>query len=221
MARKNLQSEQAGAVDRLLERALPDSRQSSRRSVLRHALALFNAEGIEATTIDDLRRACGQSVGTIYHHFKNKEGVVAALFFVAFDDQSREIAERIAGLDSGQAIVQALIGAYAGWITTQPACAHFVFLARESVAKGPHAQALHERLVNRYQPIDEVLAREVAAGGILPLPEELIPSLVLGATESYARGWLVGRRMATPASYAERLAVAAWRSITSTAPSGH
>jgi AcrR family transcriptional regulator len=214
MARKKLHVERAGEIDRLLERALPDSRQSSRRSVLRHALALFDAEGIEATTIDDLRRACGQSVGTIYHHFKNKEGVVAALFFVAFDDQSRAIGERIAGLEDGQAVVEALIGAYADWITTQPECARFAFLARESVAQGPHAQALHERLVARYQPIDDVLAREVEAGRILPLPEELIPSLVLGATESYARGWLVGRRKATPASHAKRLAAAAWRSIT-------
>ena len=214
MARKNLSANQAAAADRLLERAFPELRQASRRSVLRHALTLFNADGIEATTIDDLRRACGLSVGTIYHHFKNKEGVVAALFLAAFDDQSQAIATRIAGLDDGHAVVDALIGAYADWITQQPECAHFLFLARESVAQGPHAQDLHDRLVARYRPIDEVLARDAAAGRILPLPEDLIPSLVLGATESYARGWLVGRRQATPSSYAQRLALAAWRSIT-------
>jgi AcrR family transcriptional regulator len=214
MARRNLSAHQASGADRLLERALPELRQASRRSVLRHALSLFNAEGIEATTIDDLRRACAQSVGTIYHHFKNKEGVVAALFFVAFDDQSQAIADRIAGLSDGHAVVEALIGAYADWITAQPECAHFMFLARESVAQGPHAPDLLQRLVTRYQPIDEIFAHAAAAGHILPLPEELIPSLVLGATESYARSWLVGRRQATPASYAKRLAVAAWRSIT-------
>ncbi len=214
MARKILYPELGGGVDDLLDRALPELRQASRRSVLRHALALFNAQGIEAATIDHLRRACGQSVGTIYHHFKNKEGVVAALLLVAFDDQSQAIAERTAGLTDGRAVVEALIGAYADWITAQPECARFAFLARESVAQGPHAPELQERVAARYRPIDAVLARESAAGRILPLPEELIPSLVLGATESYARGWLVGRRQATPSSYAERLAVAAWRSIT-------
>src|ERR1700758_2489705 len=102
MARNNLSVQQATAADRLLERAFPDARQASRRSVLRHALTLFNANGIEATTIEHLRKACGQSVGTIYHHFKNKEGLVAALFFVALDDQSRAIAEHIEGLSDGQ-----------------------------------------------------------------------------------------------------------------------
>ena len=214
MARRNLSAQQAAAADRLLERAFPEARQASRRSVLRHALTLFNAHGVEATTIDDLRKACGQSVGTIYHHFKNKEGLVAALFFVALDDQSRVIAEHIEGLTDAQAVIEALIGCYTAWITAQPECAHFVFLALDSVAQGPHATELQQRLRARYGPIDDLLAREAEAGRILPLSSDLIPSLVLGATEFYARGWLAGRRQAAPASHAQRFATAAWRALT-------
>ena len=214
MVGKNLNISQAAAADRLLAHALPEARQASRRSVLRHALTLFNENGVEATTIDDLRRASGQSVGTIYHHFKNKEGVVAALFFAALDDQSRAIADRIAGLADGREMVQALIDAYTAWITNQPECAHFVFVARDSVAQGPHAadQALCQ--VARYAPIDAQLAQDAAAGRILPLPVDLIPALVLGATEFYARGWLAGRRQDAPAAHAGRFAMAAWRSLT-------
>ena len=214
MVRKKLNISQAGAADRLLAHALPDARHASRRSVLRHALTLFNENGVEATTIDDLRRASGQSVGTIYHHFKNKEGVVAALFFAALDDQSRAIADRIAGLADGREMVQALIDAYTAWITNQPECAHFVFVARDSVAQGPHAADLAQRLVARYAPIDAQLAQDAAAGRILPLPVDLIPALVLGATEFYARGWLAGRRQDAPAAHAGRFAMAAWRSLT-------
>ena len=214
MARKNLSANQAAAADRLLERALPDARHASRRSVLRHALSLFNADGVDATTIDDLKRASGQSVGTIYHHFRNKEGVVGTLFFLAFDDQSRAIARRIEGLADGRAVVDALIQATTEWITAQPECAHFIFLARDAVAQGELAGELHQRLLDRYQPIDEVLARDAAAGRILPLPADLIPALVLGPVEFYARGWLAGRRQAAPATHAPRFATAAWRSLT-------
>ena len=214
MVRRKLSVMQAAAADRLLAHALPDPRHASRRNVLRHALALFNEHGVEATTIDDLRRASGQSVGTIYHHFGNKEGVVAALFFVLFDDQSRAIAARIAGVTDGRAVVEALIEATARWITAQPEGAQFVFLARDSVAQGPHADDLHARLLARYDPIDTALAHDAAAGRILPLSPDLVPALVLGATEFYARGWLAGRRQATPASHAQRFALAAWRSLT-------
>jgi AcrR family transcriptional regulator len=214
MARKNLSASQAAAADRLLERAFPEPRQASRRCVLRHALTLFNENGLEATTIDDLRKASGQSVGTIYHHFKNKEGVVAALFFVALDDQSRAIADRIEGLADGRAVVEALIAATTEWITAQPECAYFVFVARDVVAQGAHGPELMQRLHARYHPIDEVLARDAAAGRILPLHADLIPALVLGATEFYARSWLAGRRQAAPAAHAERFASAAWRALT-------
>src|ERR1700756_3647742 len=206
MARRSLSAQQAAAADRLLARALPQARPASRRGVLRHALTLFNAHGIEATTIDDLRQACGHSGGTIYHHFKNKEGLVAALFFIALDDQSQAIAGHIADLTDGQAAIEALIECYTAWITAQPECAQFVFLARDAVAQGAHAAELRQRLQARYQPIDELLARDAAAGRILPLPADLIPALVLGATEFYARGWLAGRRQAAPATYAQRFA---------------
>ena len=214
MARKNLSASQAAAADRLLERAFPELRQASRRSVLRHALTLFNENGVEATTIDDLRKASGQSVGTIYHHFKNKEDVVAALFFIALDDQSRAIAERIEGLADGRAVVEALIAATTEWITAQPECAYFVFVARDVVAQGAHGPVLMQRLQARYHPIDEVLARDAAAGRILPLHVDLLPALVLGPTEFYARSWLAGRRQAAPATHAERFATAAWRALT-------
>jgi AcrR family transcriptional regulator len=206
----------ADPLDAVLALALPDARHATRRSVLRHALALFNEHGLESTTIDDLRRASGQSVGTIYHHFKNKEGVAAALYFAALDDESRAIAARIGALGErpdGRAVVEALIGAVTHWITDHPALARFIYVAREPVAQGPHAPALMERVRARYAPIDALLAVEVEAGRMRALPEELIPALVLGATEFYARSWLGGRRQVTPAEHAGRLADAAWCSL--------
>jgi len=79
---------------------------------------------------------------------------------------------------------------------------------------GTATLAERQRLLARYLPIDDLLAREAETGRILPLSPDLIPALVLGATEFYARGWLAGRRQASPATHAKRFAVAAWRSLT-------
>lgn len=201
------------ALDDVLAQACPGERGASRRAVLRHALACFNATGIEAATIDDLRSGSGQSVGTIYHHFRNKEGVAAALFFAGFDDQSRVIAEHTAAAPDAHAMVAALVATYVDWVTTQPELAAFLFMARETIAQGPHGDELRERLEARYAPIDTRLADGVRAGLIRALPAELIPALVLGGAESYCRGWLAGRREASPTAYADQLAEAAWRGI--------
>ena len=210
-------SKPRGSTSRLakvLELASPGERGASRRAVLAHALPCFNARGIEAATIEDLRQRSGQSVGTIYHHFGNKEGVAAALFFAGFDDQSRTIARRTEAAADAHAVVVELVSAYADWVTAVPELAAFLFIARETVAQGPHGDALRERLETRYAPIDARLAEGVRAGLIAELPTELIPALVLGGAESYCRGWLAGRREAKPTAYASLLAEAAWRGIT-------
>jgi AcrR family transcriptional regulator len=201
------------ALGAWLARALPEPRSETRREVLAHALRLFNAQGIEAAKIEDLRRASGQSIGSIYHHFGNKEGVAAALFFAAFDDQSAAIAARIEGCRDSRACIAALVTAYAQWVSELPAPAHYLYLARETVARGPHGPALVERVEARYRPIDERLAEDVRRGRLRALPEDLIPALVLGPTESYCRAWLAGRRQSSPVTYAPLLADAAWRAL--------
>jgi len=152
-------------------------------------------------------------VGTIYHHFGNKEGVAAALFFAGFDDQSLAIAKRTEAAPDAHAVVAALVAAYVDWVTHLPELAAFLFMARETVAQGPHGEALRERLEARYGPIDARLAEGVRDGLITELPAELIPALVLGGAESYCRAWLAGRRQAKPTAYAGLLAEAAWRGI--------
>lgn len=210
---ENANTPAAASSVALIEAAFPGPRGNAKREVLTQALLCFNELGIEASTIDDLRRCSGQSVGTIYHHFKNKEGVVAALFFTGLDEQSRAIAEAMGAADSTARMVEALIEAYLRWAETHPEMARFLLLAREAVAKGPSAETLVERLRVRYQALDERLALARQQGDIQPLPDDLIPSLVLGPAESYCRAWLAGRRQTPPGVYAAALAAAAWRSI--------
>lgn len=44
------------------------------------ALTLFTSEGYFNTSVHDIARESGVSVGSIYHHFKDKEGVARALY---------------------------------------------------------------------------------------------------------------------------------------------
>ena len=51
-----------------------------RAAILDAALARFIGNGVEATTIEDLCRDAACSIGSLYHHFGNKEGVAGGLF---------------------------------------------------------------------------------------------------------------------------------------------
>ncbi|KPA90266.1 transcriptional regulator, TetR family [Pseudomonas asplenii] len=197
----------------LLERCYPGRRAELKRAILRQALSCFNEQGIEASTIETIRVACDTSVGAIYHHFGNKEGLVAALFFAALDDQARLRETHLAKARTLKELLQGLVHSYVDWVDDQPQWARFQYQARFVVSKGPFADELAARNKVRNRQLRERLAATVDGDERLEIPRELLLSLIVGPAENYCRAWLAGRVEHSPRTYRHELAEAAWRSV--------
>ena len=113
-----------------------------RQDILNAALACAAEVGVDAVTIDGVRARCGASVGSIYHHFGNRDGIVAALFFEIYHDQSRSVQAQLDASQGVEAGVQALVTGYLDWVVAQPERARFLFQARGAVAAGPRTPDL-------------------------------------------------------------------------------
>jgi AcrR family transcriptional regulator len=202
----------------VLERQFPGRRAALKRDILQAALACFNEAGIEATTIEAIRTRCDTSVGNLYHHFGSKEGVVAALFFAAIDDQqhAREVALAKAGtLQEG---VYAQVFGFVDWVVAQPEWARFQFQARSLVSGGDSADALRERNRQRNRQFRARVSTLSDADLLARLPAELVPSLIVGQAESYCRAWIAGRVQTSPDVFRDTLAKAAWASLMAALP---
>jgi AcrR family transcriptional regulator len=204
---------QPSALHAVLERAYPGARAQLKRRILAGALACFNEQGIEATTIDLLKERCDASVGNLYHHFGSKEGLVAALFFCALDDQAALTEPRFAQAGTVREGVAALVSGYVDWVTAQPELARFMYQARASVAKGPNGAELQQRNRQRGKAIVAWFNQPDRLAMLREWPAELFPSLIIGQAENYCRAWLSGRVKASPQQYREMLSDAAWRSV--------
>src|ERR671935_1437796 len=84
-------------------RAVPQraASEETRRQILETALALFRERGFEETTIRDIARRAGLSLGAAYYYFKSKEAIVGAYYdFVQREHlaRSREAFARDAAL---------------------------------------------------------------------------------------------------------------------------
>jgi AcrR family transcriptional regulator len=64
-------------------------RDATRRKLLSKALALFQKRGVEATTMRDIAKAAGLSLGAAYYYFPSKD----ALVFAYYEDNEAEQAE--------------------------------------------------------------------------------------------------------------------------------
>ena len=205
------------SAESVLERCYPGRRASLKRDILAASLEHFNSHGIEATTIEAIKAACSTSVGAIYHHFGNKDGLIAALFFCAQDDQAQLLQSCLSKAQLPQEGVHAMVFSYVDWVTAEPELARFQFQARSFVAKGPHAATLAERNKARNKAILAWFTQPERTATLSKCPPELLPSLIIGQSESYCRAWLAGRVRASPERYRHALAVAAWNSINAAA----
>jgi len=191
----------------------PDRRQE----ILNAALACAADGGVDAVTIDGVRARCGASVGSIYHHFGNRDGIVAALFFDIFHDQSRAVQVQLDAARGVEAGVRALVTGYLDWVVAQPERARFLFQARGAVAAGPRTPDLADAARRRNQALVAWFEPHRRAGAVRDLPCELMPSLVMGPVQSYCRAWLSGNAaqggLPSPTTYRTELAEAAWRSV--------
>ncbi|MDB4960067.1 MAG: transcriptional regulator, TetR family [Myxococcales bacterium] len=65
-------------------------RDATRKHLLERALKLFQQRGVEATTMRDIAKAAGMSLGAAYYYFPSKE----ALVFAYYDDNQADIEGR-------------------------------------------------------------------------------------------------------------------------------
>lgn len=67
---------------------------NTKGKIVEAAWKLFNEQGYDHTTIEDIVETSGTSRGSFYHYFESKDSVIAAMSFV-IDDEYKNIAERI------------------------------------------------------------------------------------------------------------------------------
>ncbi|CAN5907398.1 hypothetical protein BH11MYX3_BH11MYX3_26210 [soil metagenome] len=71
-------------------------RDATRKRLLDRALALFQNKGVEATTMRDIAKAAGMSLGAAYYYFPSKE----ALVFAYYEDNQADL-EQLAASATG------------------------------------------------------------------------------------------------------------------------
>lgn len=210
-----------------------------KQQILQKALMCFTEHGVAGTTIETICDATQTSVGSLYHHFGNKDAIMRAVYFEGLRDfgllMKRYLndvgREEVVTAQHAQAGVKALVFANVDWISQQPQWAHYVFHHRpvsKTKLKGQDGNSKGQRQVdsnedNRAQGkvagsafaayISNWFAPYIEAGLIQDFPNELLNAFITGPVHNYARHWLAGRREVALIEYRDAFAEAAWLSI--------
>ncbi|AMR66810.1 TetR/AcrR family transcriptional regulator [Aquipseudomonas alcaligenes] len=189
------------------------ARRSRKDEILQAALACFTDFGVDATTIEMIRDRSGASIGSLYHHFGNKERIIGALYLAGTAEYAALLAEGFAQADSAEACVKLLVTSYVDWVVANPDWARFILHSRGRVEASEVGAELRE--VNRvnFRCILGALAVYRAQGLFKAMPVDCFTSVVIGPTHDFARHWLAGRTQTSLAECRELLAQVAWDSV--------
>ena len=182
--------------------------------VMEVALGHFSEVGIERTNVSNILNDSGCSVGSLYHHFGNKEGIAEALFIDGVNQFNSRLLEALLPRRTASKGIKAIVTFCCEWVTDQPELAGFL-LSRE-VTLSDNAKLELRKMDREFgQSIYDWFVPHVRSGALLELPTSMYVPLICGSTLEYSRLWISGRNNRSPGAVASILAEAAWQSIKS------
>jgi AcrR family transcriptional regulator len=182
--------------------------EARKEAILQAALTLFTNHGYAATTIEDIRWASGASVGSIYHHFGNKQDVAEQLYESLLRDYQEGVLELISGAPAAREGVEGMVRHHLGWVANHPTEARYLLSMR------PRASG-RLRTMNRrfFKEVFGWLAEQAEAGRIRKVRRNLYFPLVIGPSQELSRQWLDGLVEEPLEDAADVLAEAAWNAV--------
>ncbi|MCL6687907.1 TetR/AcrR family transcriptional regulator [Pseudomonas sp. R3.Fl] len=188
-------------------------RASRKDDILQAALACFSESGVDATTIEMIRDRSGASIGSLYHHFGNRERIIGALYLEGIGQYAALLDAGLREGMSAEATVRLFVTCYIDWVVAHPDWARFILHNRGRVEAGEMGEQLREANRQQGRRIAELLAVHRQAGAFREMPFELFNSVVIGPTHDYVRNWLAGRTRVELADCRDLLAQIAWESV--------
>jgi AcrR family transcriptional regulator len=184
-----------------------------REAILTAALDCFVRQGYTATTVEDICRASGASVGSVYHHFGGKDRIAAALYVDSLAGYQAGFLATLRAHEDARAGVEGVVRHHVGWVRDHPDVARFVLAVGETEVVAAAASVLRRRNRAFFAAVGEWFGGHP---GLPDLAPDLLEPLLLGPAQEFARHWLAGRATTTPERAQDVLAAAAWNALTTT-----
>lgn len=198
---RSRKSKSAGAKARRSPGALPAKQtraaqassapraEPTRQRVLDAALAVYAEHGREGFGIHAIVAQSGVSLGSIYHHFGNMDGLAAALYTRCMSALLEQVAAALSGAGSLRRGVASVVESYLQFARTQRTQMSFIHASAYASFLPAHAAQIAASKA-RMQEIRAFFAKHGAAGEIAPMPEWLLEVLVIGPVAELTRRWL-------------------------------
>ncbi|KPV41739.1 hypothetical protein AN478_01345 [Thiohalorhabdus denitrificans] len=194
--------------DRVAARA--ESSELTRQRILEAARHLFTERGYFNTSLQDIRRESGLSIGSIYHHFTGKEELARELFYDTLSFVESDIRRVYAQYSGARERCYHVIESLFETTESMPEVMEYVlYFKHREVLPG-------EKPICASQPfeiIKSIIAEGMAAGEIRPMDEVMASAALLGGPIRLVQLRLEGVIVEPLTQHLSEAWECAWRSV--------
>jgi len=184
-----------------------------RRQIIEAALACFTEKGFPDTSVAEICRKAGASTGSVYHHFKSKGRLAAAIYLEGIRDYQADLLETLSRQDTARDGIFAIVRYHLFWVAEHPDWARFLFHKRHAEYMDDSENEM-QRLNTRFiKSMSAWFTGHIQAGRINPLPRDVLMAQLLGPCQEFARMYVAGLIRTGVDEAADALAAAAWDSV--------
>ncbi|HSX65908.1 TetR/AcrR family transcriptional regulator [Nocardioides sp.] len=155
--------------------------QRNRDAMLDAAEQLFADHGYDGLRVDDIAETADVSTGTVYVHFGNKEGVIAAAAGRILDRAEHYMAMAYVVSDSPIEQVAATGAAYHNLLEDHPFLVRFLVAEITTLPDDPALESIHARITALHEQLAATIDAAIAAGQITPIDSQQMATFLLGA----------------------------------------
>jgi AcrR family transcriptional regulator len=183
-----------------------------RRDLMEAGRACFAELGVESTTVDDLLKRSGATVGSLYQHFEGKDGLAVALYLEALELFFARARDRLRSSKTTEDGAKAIVRAYFDCVEAEPLTVSFLIEARDYLEKSRFAADI-ERKDQEFMPEIAAWFRDrIKQGAIRAIAPDYIMAILEGPTRHFVKRWLQSPKRALGEAR-ETLAQAAWEAL--------
>jgi AcrR family transcriptional regulator len=168
---------------------MPGNRTGTRAKLFQAAASLIAAQGLHATTIDQIVERAGVAKGTVYYHFKGKDELFQALLVEGLKQLADMLRAEAEGASTRRAALAAIVRAEVGYIAKYDAFARLVMSQLWQVDSLWSDEAIRVLEDDIFALIREVLETGQEAGEFKPkLKPAMAAPVIFGMVATAALG---------------------------------
>ncbi|MBT4161963.1 MAG: TetR/AcrR family transcriptional regulator [Gammaproteobacteria bacterium] len=174
------------------KRAPRETTAARQASILAGALRCFDELGIDGTTISDIQKETKCSVGSLYHHFGNKEGIAEELFIEGIQQFNTGMIRKLKRSTTAEERVKSVVRFYCDWTARNRALARYLHSRNIEFSEEARARLrqIHELYINQ---VFQLFTDHVLSGEMRALPLDTYVPLISGPVQEFTRRWLSGQ----------------------------